>query len=496
MPDNDKYESVIGLEVHAQLITKSKMFCSCPCDYIDALPNTVVCPICLALPGSLPVVNRRAVECVVMTGLALKGEISQSAQFHRKNYSYPDLMKGYQISQYDDPISSGGSLKIYIDGHEKEIGITRVHLEEDVAKLQHIQSNTGDNYSLVDVNRSGVPLMETVSEPDIRSPEEARQYLLNLRSIFQYLGVSTGNMEDGSFRCDANISIRPKGSIEYFTRTEVKNMNSFKSVYRALEYEMQRQIEVVEQGGRVVQETRGWVEEKGITVSQRTKEFAHDYRYFPEPDIPPIPIDPDWVKSIKANLPELPDDRKKRFISRYSLPSYDSELLTSSKIMADYFEDSVNGKSIEPGNLPAKSKLISNWMLGDMAALINTQGIDASESKVTPLLLREFIDLVETGTIRGPAAKEVFEEMFRSGEKPLTIANNRGLTQLNDQNFLQEAVETVINANDQAVTDFIGGKSTAIKFLLGQVMKQTRGRANPNIITDMLLQNLNSKGQK
>ena len=496
MPDNDKYESVIGLEVHAQLITKSKMFCSCPCNYVDAPPNTVVCPICLALPGSLPVVNRRAVECVIMTGLALNGEISQSAQFHRKNYSYPDLMKGYQISQYDDPISSGGSLTIYIEGQEKKIGITRVHLEEDVAKLQHVQSKTGENYSLVDVNRSGVPLMETVSEPDIRSPEEARQYLLNLRSIFQYLAVSTGNMEDGSFRCDANISIRPKGSKEYFTRTEVKNMNSFKSVYRALEFEMQRQIEVVERGGKVIQETRGWVEEKGITVSQRTKEFAHDYRYFPEPDIPPIPIDPNWVESLKINLPELPDDRRKRFMGKYNLSGYDSELLTSSKIMADYFEASVNVKSIEQGDISAKAKLISNWMLGEMSALINAEGIDASESNVTPLLLREFTDLVETGTIRGPAAKEVFEEMFRSGKEPLAIANNKGLTQLNDQDFLQGAVEAVINANDQAVRDFLGGKDTAIKFLLGQVMKETRGRANPNIISDMLLENLNSKGQK
>ena len=495
MEDKDKYQTVIGLEVHAQLLTKSKMFCSCPCTYIDSEPNTVVCPVCLALPGSLPVVNRKAVEFVIMTGLALNGKISSTTEFHRKNYPYPDLMKGYQISQYDNPISSGGSLTINVNGQEKKIGITRVHLEEDVAKLQHINKNELEKYSLVDVNRAGVPLMETVSEPDIRSPEEAREYLLNLRSLFQYLGVSTGNMEDGSFRCDANISIRPQNSTELFTRTEIKNMNSFRAVYRALEYEIKRQIQVVEEGGKVLQETRGWSEEKGITVSQRSKEYAHDYRYFPEPDIPPIPIDSSWVNELKNNLPELPDAKKQRFVDYYELPPYDSALLTSSQLMADYFEESMSIKEIDPHNLAAKAKSISNWMLGDMLGLMNASNIDITYLKITPDQIRQFSDLVEVSTISGPAAKEVFEEMFNSGSNPLEIANNKGLTQLDDKDILEKAVTKVMGDNEQAVKDFIGGKDTAIKYLLGQVMKETRGRANPAIISTMLLENLKNKSQ-
>lgn len=495
MEDKDKYEPVIGLEVHAQLLTRSKMFCSCPCIYIDSEPNTVVCPVCLALPGSLPVVNRKAVEFVIMTGLALNGEIASMAQFHRKNYPYPDLMKGYQISQYDNPISLGGNLTINVNGHEKKIGITRVHLEEDVAKLQHINKDQHNRYSLVDVNRSGVPLMETVSEPDISSPEEAREYLLNLRSILQYLGVSTGNMEDGSFRCDANISIRPKNSSDLFTRTEIKNMNSFRSVYRALEYEINRQIQVVEQGGKVVQETRGWSEEKEITVSQRSKELAHDYRYFPEPDIPPIPIEPKWVNELKTHLPELPEAKRHRFIDYYELPIYDAALLTSSKAMADYFEKSMSAKEIERQKMASKAKSISNWMLGDMSGLMNASNMDIIDLKITPPLLRQFTDLVESGTIGGPAAKEVFEEIFISGSDPHEVANSRGLTQLNDKDFLEEAVSKVIASNEQAVNDFVGGKDTAIKYLLGQVMKETRGRANPAIINTMLLENLKNKSQ-
>ena len=495
MENKDKYEPVIGLEVHSQLLTKSKMFCSCPAIYIDSEPNSVVCPVCLALPGSLPVVNRKAVEFVIMTGLALNGKIASTAQFHRKNYPYPDLMKGYQISQYDNPISSGGNLTINVNGYEKKIGITRVHLEEDVAKLQHINKDQHDRYSLVDVNRSGVPLMETVSEPDMSSPEEAREYLLNLRSLVQYLGVSTGNMEDGSFRCDANISIRPKNSSDLFTRTEIKNMNSFRSVYRALEYEINRQVQVVEEGGKVVQETRGWSEERGITVSQRSKEFAHDYRYFPEPDIPPIPIESTLVNELRTHLPELPDAKRHRFIDYYELSNYDATLLTSSKTLADYFEESMDVKEIEPHKVASKAKSISNWMLGDMSGLMNASNIDIIDLKITAQLLRQFTDLVESGTIGGPAAKEVFEEMFTSGSDPHEIAESRGLTQLNDKDFLGKAVSKVIGDNEQAVQDFVGGKDTAIKYLLGQVMKETRGRANPAIINNMLLENLKNKSQ-
>jgi len=487
-----KYETVIGLEVHAQLLTKSKMFCSCPADYIQGFPNTVVCPVCLAMPGVLPVMNQRAVEYVIMTGLALNSMISENTQFHRKNYPYPDLMKGYQISQYDGPIAVGGWLSIDVNGEQKNIGITRVHLEEDVAKLQHLQDAQGEGYSLVDVNRAGIALMETVSEPDMRSPEEARQYLMNLRAIFQYLGVSTGNMEDGSFRCDANISIRPVGSTEYFTRAEVKNMNSFRAVYRALEYEAERQIKVVEDGGRVVQETRGWVEERGVTVSQRTKEFAHDYRYFPEPDLPPLSISRAWVDEVRERLPELPGSRRDRFVSQYGLPLYDASQLTASKVTADFFENGLNVSEIESNGVAAKAKAIANWMLGDMTGLLNASGVELEDSKITPQSLIEFTNLIEAGIINGPAAKTVFEEMFKSGKGAMIIAEEQGLTQISDSGLLAVAVAGVIHDNPQAVQDFLGGKETAIKFLVGQVMRETRGRANPAMINKILLENLDT----
>ena len=493
MVEAKKYETVIGLEVHAQLLTRSKMFCSCPADYIQGSPNTVVCPICLAMPGVLPVINRRAVEYVIMTGLALNSTIAQSTQFHRKNYPYPDLMKGYQISQYDEPIALGGWLTIEVNGEQKKVGITRVHLEEDVAKLQHLQDAQGESYSLVDVNRAGIPLMETVSEPDMRSPEEARQYLLNLRAILQYLGVSTGNMEDGSFRCDANISIRPVNSTELFTRTEVKNMNSFRAVYRALEYEVERQIKVVEEGGRVVQETRGWIEDRGITVSQRTKEFAHDYRYFSEPDLPPLSISREWVEEVSARLPELPGARRDRFVAQYGLTLYDASLVTASKVTADFFEDGLKAGDIEPAAVITKAKAIANWMLGDMTGLLNASGVELENAIITPQRLREFTDLIEAGTINGPAAKAVFEEMFKSGKGAMIIAEEQGLTQISDAGLLDVAVAEVLRGNPQAVQDFLGGKETAIKFLIGQVMKETRGRANPAMINRILLENLGTK---
>ncbi|MCK4790679.1 MAG: Asp-tRNA(Asn)/Glu-tRNA(Gln) amidotransferase subunit GatB, partial [Desulfobacteraceae bacterium] len=328
------YETVIGLEVHSHLLTESKMFCSCSADYINAAPNTHVCPVCLGMPGVLPVINQQALKYTVMTALALNCTIPEYTKFDRKNYPYPDLMKGYQISQYDTPISIDGWMDIEIEVQQKRIAITRVHLEEDTAKLLHRHTPEGESYSLMDVNRSGVPLMEIVSEPDLRSPEEARQYLIKLRAILQFLGVSTGNMEDGSFRCDANISIRPSGRAEHSTKVEVKNMNSFKSVYRALEYEDKRQKEVLEAGGTIVQETRGWIEERGVTVSQRSKEYAHDYRYFPEPDLPPMAFSRTWVEELGAKLPELPDNRRNRFMEQYGLSPYDAGLLTTSKAMA------------------------------------------------------------------------------------------------------------------------------------------------------------------
>jgi aspartyl-tRNA(Asn)/glutamyl-tRNA(Gln) amidotransferase subunit B len=488
-----KYETVIGLEVHAQLLTKSKMFCSCPADYMQGSPNSVVCPVCLAMPGVLPVINRRAVEYVIMTGLALNATIAEATQFHRKNYPYPDLMKGYQISQYDEPIAVGGWLAIDVGGGQKKVGITRVHLEEDVAKLQHHQGAHGEGYSLVDVNRAGIPLMETVSEPDMRSPEEARQYLLNLRAILQYLGVSTGNMEDGSFRCDANISIRPMDSTEFFTRTEVKNMNSFRAVYRALEYEVERQIKVVEDGGRVVQETRGWVENRGVTVSQRTKEFAHDYRYFSEPDLPPLSISKEWVEEVRARLPELPGARRDRLVAMYGLPMDNASQLTASKATADYFESGLKAEDTEPAVVSAKAKAVANWILGDMAGLLNASGVELKDAKITPQGLREFTDLIEAGTINGPAAKAVFEEMFNSGKGAMIIAEDQGLTQISDEGFLDVAVAEVLQGNPQAVQDFLDGREAALKFLMGQVMKETRGRANPAMINQILLDNLGTK---
>ena len=489
-----KYEAVIGLEVHAQLLTRSKMFCSCPSDYIQAAPNTVVCPVCLGLPGTLPVINSRAVEFVIMTGLALNSEIAENTQFHRKNYPYPDLMKGYQISQYDGPIANGGWLDIEVDGVQKRVQITRVHLEEDVAKLQHRQAAGGEDYSLVDVNRSGSPLMETVSEPDMRSPEEARQYLMNLRAILQYLGVSTGNMEDGSFRCDANISIRPVDSRELFPKVEVKNMNSLRAVYRALQFELERQVQVVEEGGRVVQETRGWVEDRGVTFSQRTKEFAHDYRYFPEPDLPPLSISREWVSEIRARLPELPTARRDRLISTYDLPVYDAAQLTASRATADFFEASLQAKDTQPAALAAKAKAIGNWMLGDLSGLLNASGSDLADSRVTPGLLRDFTDLIDAGTISGPAAKTVLEEMFKSGKPAQAIAEEQGLTQISDADQLDGTIAEILDRNAQAVQDYLGGKETALKFLVGQVMKETRGRASPALVNDMLQEKLASRG--
>ena len=411
-----EYETVIGLEVHVQLLTQSKMFCSCRADYQAAPPNSLVCQVCLGMPGVLPVINSRAVECTIMTGLALNSRISPYTKFDRKNYPYPDLMKGYQISQYDTPIATGGYLEIDGDSHMRRVGMTRVHLEEDVAKLQHIRDPRGESYSLVDVNRSGVPLMEIVSEPDIRSPDEARHYLTSLHAILQYLGVSTGHMQEGSFRCDANVSIRPLGSTEYMPRAEVKNMNSFRAVYNALSYEVERQIGVVEYGGTVVQETRGWVEERNVTVSQRSKEYAHDYRYFPEPDLPPLAIDPAWVEEIRSRLPELPSQRRVRFMSQYGLSFYDADLLTSSRGTADYFEDCLSLTQLNPHLLRARAKSISNWVVVELGRLLNLDGMEISETRVTPTHMVELVGLIDAGTLSNTLAKTVLEECFHTGK--------------------------------------------------------------------------------
>jgi len=482
------FETIIGLEVHAQLLTRSKMFCRCSADYANAPPNTHVCPVCLGMPGVLPTINQQAVEYTIMTALALNCTISEYTKFDRKNYPYPDLMKGYQISQYDAPIGHHGWLTIEVDGERKRVGITRVHLEEDVAKLLHRLSPDGKSYSLVDVNRSGVPLMEIVGEPDLRSPEEARQYLIKLRSILQYLGVSTGNMEEGSFRCDANISIRPENSPQPMAKVEVKNMNSFKAVYRALEYEAKRQRRVVAEGRTLTQETRGWVEEKGKTVSQRSKEYAHDYRYFPEPDLPPLVLSREWVEEIRSKLPELPEARRDRFIAEYGLPMYDANLLTSSKEMADYFEDCVrHNKELSP-------KEVSNWLLGETSRIINATDTDINEfrKRVDPEQLCRLI-LDTHSVINAATAKSVLEEMFNTGKDAAEIIKERELSQISDASEIEAEVIAVINSNNQAVADYRAGKEQALKFLVGQVMKATRGRANPKLVNEILKKKLEER---
>ncbi len=484
------YETIIGLEVHAQLLTKSKMFCRCSADYASAPPNTHVCPVCLGMPGVLPAINQQAVEYSIMTALALHCVMSDYTKFDRKNYPYPDLMKGYQISQYDAPFGQGGWLAIEVNGEQKRVGITRVHLEEDVAKLIHRTSPEGEAYSLVDVNRAGMPLMEVVGEPDLRSPEEARQYLMKMRSILQYLGVSTANMEEGSFRCDANISIRPENSPDSLAKVEVKNMNSFKAVYRAMEYEAKRQRKVAAEGRKLVQETRGWVEEKGKTVSQRSKEYAHDYRYFPEPDLPPLVLSREWVEEIRSKLPELPEARRDRFVIEYSLSLYDANLLTSAKAMADYFEACIKTGIPHSLPLPKRAKTVSNWLLGEFSRLLNATSTEISNPGVSPEQLCRLLDVIDKGDISGASAKAVFEEMFNTGKSAEEIIKEQGLSQISDTSEIEEAVVQVINSNAQPVADFKAGKEQALKFLVGQVMKATRGRANPKLVNELLKRKL------
>jgi aspartyl-tRNA(Asn)/glutamyl-tRNA(Gln) amidotransferase subunit B len=480
------FETVIGLEVHAQLLTKSKMFCRCSAEYASAPPNTHVCPVCLGMPGVLPVINQQAVEYTVMTALALNCSILGYTKFDRKNYPYPDLMKGYQISQYDAPFGKKGWLIIEVHGKKKRVGITRVHLEEDVAKLLHRTLADGEAYSLVDVNRSGVPLMEVVGEPDLSSPEEARQYLMKLRSILQYLGVSTGNMEEGSFRCDANISIRPEGSSESLAKVEVKNMNSFRAVYRALEYEAKRQRKAASEGRKLSQETRGWVEDQGKTVSMRSKEYAHDYRYFPEPDLPPLVLSQDWVESIRAGLPELPDARRERFITEYGLSAYDADQLTSSKAMADFFESLIKAS----GELPAKN--IANWLIGPVSAIINANNLEIIKfsEKVSAERLARLIALESQAVVSTATAKLVLEEMYSTGQGADDIINKQGLSQISDTGALEAGVTVAIEGNSKAVADYKAGKTQSLKFLVGQVMKATRGRADPSVVVELLKQKL------
>ncbi|MCD6359060.1 MAG: Asp-tRNA(Asn)/Glu-tRNA(Gln) amidotransferase subunit GatB [Dehalococcoidia bacterium] len=484
------YETIIGLEVHIQLSTESKMYCPCSVDYSNDPPNSHVCPVCLGLPGALPVINQRAVEYTVMMGLAMNCQISEYTRFDRKSYPYPDLMKGYQISQFDAPIAHHGWIDIEANGETRRISITRVHLEEDVSKLHHRTSPKGESFSIVDVNRSGVPLMETVSEPDIRSAEEARQYLMRLRSIARYLGISTANMEDGNLRCDANISLRAEGADISPIKVEVKNMNSFKAVYLALTYEDKRQREAVKNGERIRMETRGWSEERGITVSQRSKEESNDYRYFPEPDLPPLIISREWVDNIKKKLPELPQDKLERFMSRYGLSAYDASLLTSSKPLADYFENCLTTNSLKNQPLNETAKEVSNWLLGEFSRLLNISGIEIDQTRITPLHLGEMLTLINNKTINIGTAKKVLEEMFNSGKHAGDIVAEKNLAQIGDTDAINEAVRQVMAENEKAVADFKRGKEASLKYLLGQVMRKTKGRVDAKTVSSLLKHNL------
>ncbi len=485
-----EYEAVIGLEVHSQVLTRSKMFCTCAADYQSAEPNTRVCPVCMGMPGVLPVINKAAVEATILTGLALHCSINEHPKFDRKNYPYPDLVKGYQISQYDLPIASGGWLDLEVDGERRRAGITRVHLEEDTAKLLHRTSPSGEGYSLVDLNRSGTPLMEIVGEPDLRSADEAWHYLVKLRAIVQYLGVSTGRMEEGSFRCDANVSLRPRGSTELpKSKVEVKNMNSLRAVHRALLFEIERQQGLLDSGERVVQETRGWNDARAVTIGQRSKEQAHDYRYFPEPDLPPLVIGAEWTDELRRHMPELPDARRDRFEDQYGLSRYDARLLTNSKPMADFFEEAVKSNGSDP---LAKAKPVANWMLGEVSRLLNAGGveIDSPSMKLRPVHLGEIVDLVESKTVNQTVAKELFEESFRTGASPAKLVREQGRTQISDAGEMTPIIEEAVEGNPQAVADYRAGKETAIKFLVGQVMKATKGRADPNLVAQLLQERL------
>lgn len=490
-----EYEAVIGLEVHVQLNTKSKMFCSCGADYQAAEPNTRVCPVCMALPGVLPVVNQAAVESAIKIGLALNCGIAEVTKFDRKNYPYPDLMKGYQISQFDMPICGVGWMDVQPEGEpETRIGITRVHMEEDVARLTHIENvgNSGHSHTLMDINRAGVPLMEVVSEPDIHTPAQAEAYILKLQNIIRYLGVGTANMEEGSFRVDANVSVRPKGSDELRERVEVKNMNRVRAVVRAIEYEIKRQPEVWESGGRVEMETRGWDDVTGKTLVQRSKEEAHDYRYFPEPDLPPLEIDRAWVEEITAGLPEFAHDRQSRFEDEYDLSEYDAALLTSTRATADYFENVVSARELSGDEQAAFAKEAANWVNGELARLLNApEGpSQVDDTKVEPEQLASLVGLFQSRTISNAAAREILEEMWSSGADPDAVVAERGLLKVSGTDELLPVIKEAIDNNPNAVEDFIGGKETAVRFLVGQVMKATRGRADAGVTADLLTQTL------
>lgn len=480
-----KYEAVIGLEVHTELRTATKIFCSCKTSF-GAEPNTNVCPVCLGLPGVLPVLNKKVLEFAVRTGLALNCEISRYSKFDRKNYYYPDLPKNFQTSQYDLPICEHGHLDIEVDGKKSTVRITRAHMEEDAGKLvHHGTSITDSDYSLVDYNRTGTPLLEIVSEPDIRSAKEAVAYMEKLRAILQYCGVSDCKMEEGSLRCDANVSVRPVGQKELGTKTEIKNINSFRGVERAIEYEAMRQAQLLEDGGTVVQETRTWDEKEGVTKSMRKKEEANDYRYFPEPDLVPFTVSDEYIEEIRKTLPELPDARKARYMESYGLAAYDADYLTNDKDRADYFEAMVAAG--------AEPKEAANWLMGDFAKLLSRDNLEMKAAPVQAAAMADLLKLIAKGTISGKIAKQVFAEMWTSGKDPETIVKEKGLVQISDTGALEELAAKVIAANPQSVADFKAGKKKAVGFLMGQIMKETKGKANPQVVNGILTKKLSEQ---
>lgn len=475
-----QFEPVIGLEVHAQLLTKSKIFCGCSTTF-GAAPNTHTCPVCLGMPGVLPVLNRSVVEFTMKMALATHCRIAPYSQFARKNYFYPDLPKGYQISQYELPLADGGWVEVFCDGVSRKVRINRIHMEEDAGKLVH---DDFQPISYVDFNRTGVPLIEIVSEPDIRSPEEAAAYLRTLREILRYLEICDGNMEEGSMRCDANVSLRPIGEESLGVKTELKNMNSFRNVQRALEFEIRRQRALLERGEPVIQETLLWDAGRGVTVSMRGKEEAHDYRYFPDPDLVPVEVDEEWIESVRRGLPELPDAKRERFVRDYGLPAYDAEVLTSSKALAGYFE--------EAAGLFPQPKIVSNWIMSELMRELKRDERDIEQCPVPPGNLAELLQLIENGTVSGKIAKTVFEEMYSSGRKPGEIVREKGLVQVTDASAIEAVIDEVLAENPKEVADYKAGKEKLFGFLVGQVTKKSRGKANPKVVNDILRSRLSS----
>jgi aspartyl-tRNA(Asn)/glutamyl-tRNA(Gln) amidotransferase subunit B len=478
-----EYEAVIGLEVHAQLLTKSKIFCTCSTQF-GAPPNTNTCPVCLGFPGALPVLNGEAVVMAVKAASALDCRINPISVFARKNYFYPDLPKGYQISQYDRPLAEHGHITLATDGRPKRIGIKRVHMEEDAGKSIHDGFADSDQYSYIDLNRSGTPLIEIVSEPDINSPEEAYEYLTRMKSILEYLGVCDGNMEEGSLRCDANVSVKPFGEKKLGTKTELKNLNSFRFLQKALDYEITRQIQLIESGGTVEQETRLWNTTEQRTTSMRSKEEAHDYRYFPEPDLPPLVVSEAWQAQIRATMPELPEAKKERFLKDYGIPEYDAGVLTVSRGLADFFEQTVA--------LCHSPKAASNWIMGDLLRDLKEYNKTIEESPIEPKEIADLIRLVESGEISSKMAKDVFEIMFREGKSPQQVIEEKGLKQITDTREIENIIRGVIASNQKTYEQYRAGKKATFGFFVGQVMKATKGQANPQTVNDVLREILDS----